>query len=75
VHQLAYGMTAHTIDEYLKLGKSAALECLEYYCLCIFECFGAELLHRPTVTDTQCLLVKTEECRFFGMLESIDCMY
>jgi hypothetical protein len=28
VHQLAYGMSADTIDEYLKLGKSTALECL-----------------------------------------------
>jgi hypothetical protein len=29
--QLSYGMVADTIDEYLKLGKSTALECLEYY--------------------------------------------
>jgi hypothetical protein len=28
--QLAYGMAADTIDEYLKLGKTTALECLEY---------------------------------------------
>jgi hypothetical protein len=28
VCQLTYGMTTNTIDEYLKLGKSTALECL-----------------------------------------------
>jgi hypothetical protein len=39
------------------------------------ECFRAEFLHRPTVTDTQRLLVKAEERRFSGMLENIDCMY
>jgi hypothetical protein len=28
VRQLAYGMTADMIDEYMKLGKATALECL-----------------------------------------------
>jgi hypothetical protein len=32
-------MTTNTIDEYLKLGKTTALECLEYYCSGIIECF------------------------------------
>jgi hypothetical protein len=56
--QLAYGMTANTLDEYLKLGKTTALECLEYYCVSIIECFEAEFLRHPTVTDTQRLLAK-----------------
>jgi hypothetical protein len=68
-------MTAYTIYKYLKLGKTTALECLEYYCSGIIECFGDEFLRRPTVTDTQRLLVKAEERDFFGMLESIDCMH
>jgi hypothetical protein len=42
-------MVADAIDEYLKLGKSTALECLEYYCSSIIECFEDEFLHRPTV--------------------------
>jgi hypothetical protein len=29
--QLAYGMVADTIDEYLELGKTIVLKCLEYY--------------------------------------------
>jgi hypothetical protein len=32
LRQLAYGIAADTIDEYLKLGKIITLECLEYYC-------------------------------------------
>jgi hypothetical protein len=56
MRQLAYGMATDTIDEYLKLGKSNALECLKYYCASIIKCFGADFLRRPTVTDTQCLL-------------------
>jgi hypothetical protein len=46
VRQLAYGMTADTIDEYLKLGKSTVLKCLDYYCVNIIEYFGTEFLRR-----------------------------
>jgi hypothetical protein len=75
LRQLAYGMTADTIHEYMKLGKTIILECLEYYCLGIIECFGDEFLGHLTVADTQCLLAKTEERGFPGMLGSIDCLY
>jgi hypothetical protein len=75
LRQLAYGMTADTIDEYLKLGKTTALKCLEYYCSSIIKCFGDEFLRRPTVADTQHLLAKAEERGFLDMLESIDCMH
>jgi hypothetical protein len=68
-------MTADTIDEYLKLRKTTALECLEYYCLSIIECFKDKFLRCSTVADTQCLLAKTEEREFSGMLGSIDCKY
>jgi hypothetical protein len=51
LHQLAYGMTIDTIDEYLKLGKTIALKCLEYYCLDTIGCFVDEFLRRPTATD------------------------
>jgi hypothetical protein len=52
LRQLVYDMTIDTVDEYLKLGKTTALECLEYYCSCIIECFGNEFLHHPIVVDT-----------------------
>jgi hypothetical protein len=75
VCQLAYGMATDTIDVYLKLGKLTALECLEYYCVGIIECFRAGFLRRPTVADTQRLLANAEEHRFSGMLGSIDCIH
>jgi hypothetical protein len=68
-------MATDTIDEYLKLRKSTILECLEYYCAIIIECFDAELLRRPTVADTQCLLPKAEEHEFPVILGSIGCMH
>jgi hypothetical protein len=60
-------MPADTIDEYLKLAKIIVIECLEYYCSDIIECFRDELLHRPTVADTQHLLAKTEVREFSGI--------
>ena len=75
VRQLAYGMAADSVDEYLKLGKSTALECLEKFCEGIIDCYGAEFCRRPTVADTQRLLAKAEERGFPGMLGSIDCMH
>jgi hypothetical protein len=68
-------MIIDTIDEYLKLEKITVLECLEYYCSGIIKYFEDEFLHRPTVADTQCLLVKTEEREFLDILGSIDCMH
>jgi hypothetical protein len=54
-------MAADTIDEYLKLEKSIALTCLEYYCAGIIECFGAKFLRRPIAANIQRLLAKAEE--------------
>jgi hypothetical protein len=75
LHQLAYGLIANTINEYLKLGKTITLECLEYYYSGIIEYFGDEFLHHPTIADTQRLLAKAEERDFSGILGSIDCMH
>jgi hypothetical protein len=75
VRQLTYDMVTDTIDEYLKLGKSTTLECLEYYCVSIIECLEAEFLHRPIIADTRRLLANVEERGFPGMLGSINCMY
>jgi hypothetical protein len=68
-------MTTDTIDEYLKLGKSTALECLEYYYSGTIKCFGDKFLSHPTITDTQRLLAKVEERGFLAMLGSIDYMH
>jgi hypothetical protein len=65
-------MTANTIDDYLKLGKTTVLECLEYYCLCIIECFENEFLRRAAIADIQRLLVKAEERKFSDILGIID---
>jgi hypothetical protein len=57
-------MAVDIVNEYLKLGKITVLECLEYYCSGIIECFGDEFLRRSTVANTQRLLGKAEERDF-----------
>jgi hypothetical protein len=68
-------MDVDTIDEYLKLGKIIALECLEKYCEGIIDCYGAEFLCQSTIINTQRLLAKTKKRRFPAMLGSIDYMH
>jgi hypothetical protein len=75
MNMLAYCMITDTIDEYLKLRKTIALECLEKYCEGIIDGYRIEFLYRPTIIDTQHLLAQEEECGFPSMLGSIDCMH
>jgi hypothetical protein len=67
LRQLVYSMVVDTIDEYLELGKTTTLECLEY-CSGIIEYFRNEFLCHSTVAGTQCLLAKAEEREFHDML-------
>jgi hypothetical protein len=52
LRQLAYGIAVDTIDEYLKVGKSMIIQCLEHYCVGIIECYKAKCLRRPIIDDT-----------------------
>jgi hypothetical protein len=75
VRQLAYHMATYIIDEYPKLAKSTAIECLEYYYADIIECFRAEFLRCPIVASNQHLLAKTEGHGFPDMLGDIEYMH
>jgi hypothetical protein len=46
---LAYGSPADTLDEYLKIGKCTALECLDKFAQGVIEVFGRESLRPPHV--------------------------
>jgi hypothetical protein len=75
MRMLAYGTPADALDEYLKIGKCTALECLDKFANRVIEVFGGEYLRRPTQEDIECLLQVNESRGFPGMLGSIDCMY
>lgn len=75
MRQLAYGIVADLVDEYLKLGRTTAVKILEKFCEGIIACYGPEFMRKPTPEDVQRLLAKAEERGMPGMLGSIDCMH
>lgn len=75
IRMLAYGTAADTLDEYLKVPQSTALECLENFVEGVVEVFSSRYLRRPTAEDLERLLQVGESRGFPGMLGSIDCMH
>ncbi|XP_024007931.1 uncharacterized protein LOC112083941 [Eutrema salsugineum] len=75
IRMMAYGCAADAVDEYLRLGASTALLCLDKFTEGIIQLFGDEYLRRPTPEDLQRLLDVGEIRGFPGMIGSIDCMH
>ena len=75
IRVLAYGNAADGVDEYLRLGASTTLSCLENFVDGIISLFSEEYLRRPTPADLQRLLDIGEYRGFPGMIGSIDCMH
>uniref|UniRef100_A0A0D3EDR2 Uncharacterized protein n=1 Tax=Brassica oleracea var. oleracea TaxID=109376 RepID=A0A0D3EDR2_BRAOL len=70
---MAYGCPADAVDEYLRLGETTTLLCLEHFVQGIIDLFGDEYLRRPTPEDLQGILDIGEIREFPRMIESIDC--
>jgi len=75
IRLLAYGCAADSLDEYLRIGETTALSCLENFTEGIISLFGDEYLRTPTQADLQRLLDIREIRGFSGMIGSIDCMH
>uniref|UniRef100_A0A0D3BT31 DDE Tnp4 domain-containing protein n=1 Tax=Brassica oleracea var. oleracea TaxID=109376 RepID=A0A0D3BT31_BRAOL len=75
IRMMAYGCPADAIDEYLRLGETTALLCLEHFVEGIINLFGDEYLRRPTAEDLQRLLDIGEIRGFPGMIGIINCMH
>jgi len=75
MRMLAYGTPADALDEYLKIGKCIALQCLDKFARGVIEVFGGEYLRRPTREDVERIIQVNESRGFPGMLGSIDCMH
>ncbi|KAL0824513.1 hypothetical protein Bca101_048190 [Brassica carinata] len=75
MRMLAYGRAGDANDEYLRLGASTAILCLENFADAIIQVFGDEYQRKPTPEDLQRLLDSGEARGFPGMIGSIDCMH
>ncbi|CAL2270189.1 unnamed protein product, partial [Prunus armeniaca] len=72
---LAYGCSADTINEYLRLGESIALKCLRKFCSVIEAVCGQWYLRLQNPADLYRLLHMASHRLFPSMLGSLDCMH
>ncbi|GKA99018.1 RNA-directed DNA polymerase, eukaryota [Tanacetum coccineum] len=74
IRQLAYGVNASFLDEYMQISERWSRMSLDHFCQAVMEIYGPEFLRKPTVTDVEKLYRHHEETHGFpGMLESLDC--
>ena len=72
---LSYGILTDCIDEYLKIGESMAIECMENFATNIIQVFGEEYIRKPIQADVDRILQVIKAYDFSGILGSIDCMH
>lgn len=75
LRMLAYGGPADRLDEYIRMGESTVLECVNKFTRTIIEEYGDIYLREPNAQDIASLLEVAEQRGFPGMLGSIDCMH
>ncbi|KAE8972412.1 hypothetical protein PR003_g27510, partial [Phytophthora rubi] len=51
IRQLAYGMPAGAVDEYVRIVETAAIKSLKRFCAAVDNVFGEEYLRAPTAAD------------------------
>ncbi|GJT12645.1 ALP1-like protein isoform X1 [Tanacetum coccineum] len=74
IRQLAYGVNANFLDEYMQISERSSRMALDHFCEAVMDIYGLEYLKEPTVTDIEKLYRHHEEKHgFSGMLGSLDC--
>ena len=74
---LAYGVPADFLDEYVRMGESTIIECLQYFVRGVVDVFGEEYLTAPNVQDTWSLMAMNTARGFLGIgkhSESYSCL-
>lgn len=75
IRMLAYGSSADSIDENIRIGASTSLETLRKFCTGIIEIYSDEYLRPPTADECDAIMAENAERGFPGMIASIDCMH
>ncbi|KDO76753.1 hypothetical protein CISIN_1g042019mg, partial [Citrus sinensis] len=66
MQMIAYGVSVDFIDEYVRIGKSTAIESLKKLVRPVFEIFSNEYLRSPNTNDIARLLAEGEQRGFPG---------
>ena len=72
---LAYGTPADSVDEYIRIGESTAIESLRRFVKAVIAMFDHHYLRSSNNIDIARLLQTGEQHGFLGRLGSIDCMH
>ncbi|GJU22263.1 ALP1-like protein [Tanacetum coccineum] len=73
IRQLAYGVHAEFLDEYMQISERSSRLDLDHFCESVMQIYGPEYLRKPTVSDVEKLYLHHEEKHgFLGMLGSLD---
>lgn len=75
LRMLAYGAPTDSVDEYVRIGASTAIESLKKFVTAVIEVFSEQYLRSPNAADIARLLAIGETRGFPGMLGSLDCMH
>ncbi|GJT28162.1 hypothetical protein Tco_0908437 [Tanacetum coccineum] len=73
IRQLAYGVHAEFLDEYMQISERISHLALDHFCESVMQIYGPEYLRKPTVTDVEKLYLHHEEKHGFPrILGSLD---
>ena len=72
---LAYGTTADSRDEYLRMSESTCGDAMVRFAIAVVELFGSRYLREPTAADTERLLAISKARGWPGLLGSLECMH
>jgi hypothetical protein len=72
---LAYGSSADSLDEYLRMAESTVIEKLMNFCDAIIASYSSFYLKKPTEEDLRYILAMHSARGFPGKLGSIDVMH
>ncbi|GJW63047.1 ALP1-like protein isoform X1 [Tanacetum coccineum] len=61
IRQLAYGVHADFLDEYMQISERSSRLALDHFCEAVMQIYGPEFLRKPTVTDVEKLYLHHEE--------------
>ncbi|GJW19722.1 hypothetical protein Tco_0027158 [Tanacetum coccineum] len=53
IRQLAYGVNASFLDEYMQISERSSRMSLDHFCQAVMEIYGPEFLRKPTITDVE----------------------
>ncbi|XP_062713728.1 uncharacterized protein LOC109428065 [Aedes albopictus] len=75
LRMLAYGSSASSLDENIRIGESTTLLNLRKFCESIITVYGPKFLRPPNQEEVQTLMEENTQRGFPGMVASIDCMH